>query len=127
MILEGLVRIEVPPLTSSVDNVDQSIAVFVPPAMPTCCRVIKVRVKLQSGHPPEAAGGWDSADPAVEESPGSDELVSVPLSPRLHHLHVISETLTGWIWLDIRCLDTWWTVSGLERIYYYRAYLVFMP
>ena len=50
---------------------------------------------------PEAAGGRDRADPTGQETPGDDELVGVPFSPSLHHLHLISETFTGWIWLDI--------------------------
>ena len=46
---------------------------------------------------PEVAGGRDRADPTGQKTPGDDELVSVPASPSLHHLHLISETFTGWL------------------------------
>ena len=42
---------------------------------------------------PEAAGGRDRAEPAGQETPGDDELVRVPDSLGLHHLHLISVTL----------------------------------
>ena len=90
MILESLVRIEVPPLASLVHDVDQSVAVFKAPAVPASGRVIQPRLELQSGHLPEAAGGGDGADRAVEESPGGDQLVRVPAGLVVHHGQVIS-------------------------------------
>ena len=70
MILEALVRIEMPPFTALVHDMNGSVAVFVAPTMPARPRIIKLRVKLQPGHPPEAAGLGDRADSPGEEAVG---------------------------------------------------------
>ena len=61
--------------------------------MPAGRRVVEVRVELQAREVPEAAGGRDCAERAVEEGPGGDELVSVPAGLLVTHSQVFSETL----------------------------------
>ena len=56
MILEVLVRIEVPPFTALIYDMNVSVAVFVAPSVPAVSGVIEARVKFESRQVPEAAG-----------------------------------------------------------------------
>ena len=77
MILDALVREEVPPLTALVHNMHLLVAVFISPAVPARLGVIKVRVILEPGQVPEAASLGDCADPAGQEAVGPAILRSV--------------------------------------------------
>ena len=77
MVLKALVRIEVPPLTALVHNMNLLVAVFISPAVPARLGVIKARVILEAGQVPEAASLGDCADPAGQEAVGPAILRSV--------------------------------------------------
>ena len=81
MSLEPLISPEMPPFAAhTLHSLHTSLAaLFVTKAMKTSSRILHSRVKLYARQLPEVAAGGDCADFTGEQSPGDDQLVSVPV------------------------------------------------